>query len=303
MIEFFDIEAYLEDRGVDYSTSGKNVSSGWIGMTCLWCDDQSNHLGINLSTKKFKCWICGHKGIATRIVEQIDKVHSGKAEEIIKEFQQYSKFKAKPKPKEKVKWSQILPEESTVTLPNIHKDYLLSRNFNPTDVQKMYDIRACYNLGEYKFRIIIPVIMNHKIVGFTTRDITDKSSLRYKACGNDRAVIPQDEWVYNIDSLIHTALILEGPFDVWRMGPGSVCLFGIDYSIKQVRAIVGKGVYRAFVLFDDEPEAQRRASSVAGNLATIIPTVEILSGIGVKDPAMLSPKEAHDLKREIFDFK
>ena len=301
MLEFFDIEAYLEDRGVHYNTSGKNVSSGWIGMTCLWCDDQSNHLGINLSTKKFKCWICGHKGVATRIVEQIDKVHSGKAEEIIKEFQQYSRFKAKPK--EKIQWSQALPEESTVTLPEIHKDYLLSRNFNPIDIQKMYDIRACYNLGDYKFRIIIPVIMNHKIVGFTSRDITDKSSLRYKACENDRAVIPQDEWVYNLDSLIHTALILEGPFDVWRMGPGAICLFGIDYSLKQVRAIVSKGVYRVFILFDEERTAQKRANELGETLASIVSHVQILSGLEVKDPAKLSPKEAHDLKREIFDFK
>jgi len=299
-IELFDIISYLESRGVEYSTSGKNVSEGWVNIRCLWCGDDSNHLGINLSSKFFNCWICGEKGPPQKLVRKIEDTGESKAREIIEEFQTLEKYTKAIR--HKPLSYQSLPKESTTDFPDIHIEYLKSRNFDPQDLINRYDIRACYNLGRYKFRIIIPVIMNHKIVGFTSRDVTDKSEYRYKNCRPEEGVLPQSEWIYNGDSLVHTALIVEGPTDVWRMGDGAICMFGLKCSDSQVKFLHDHGVYRVFILYDDEPEAQIRADKIGGNLASVIPDVNILTGLGVKDPAKLSPEEAIQLKREIFDY-
>ena len=38
MIDFsnFDIESYLDSKRIDYDMQGKNISSDWIGITCVF---------------------------------------------------------------------------------------------------------------------------------------------------------------------------------------------------------------------------------------------------------------------------
>ena len=58
----FDIINYLENREIDYHKAGeKNVGKGWININCPFCDDPSWHLGINLKSKFFNCYICEQK--------------------------------------------------------------------------------------------------------------------------------------------------------------------------------------------------------------------------------------------------
>ena len=54
----FDVYEYLDDRGLVYSEEGDNVSEGWVNITCPFCGDDKNHMGINLRSKYFHCWIC-----------------------------------------------------------------------------------------------------------------------------------------------------------------------------------------------------------------------------------------------------
>ena len=56
-----DTKALLDDLGIDYKLSGKNVTSGWIEVNCPFCGDPSYHLGIS-PTNLFHCWRCGEKG-------------------------------------------------------------------------------------------------------------------------------------------------------------------------------------------------------------------------------------------------
>ena len=64
--EAFDIVAYLDEKGIEYVTEGKNVSAGWIGLQCPYCSDQSNHLGVCLDGKGFSCFRCGERCQARR---------------------------------------------------------------------------------------------------------------------------------------------------------------------------------------------------------------------------------------------
>jgi len=85
-LRLFDVKEYLTQKGIKYSGSGKNVSSGWIGIKCLWCSDKSDHLGINLDAKTFNCFICGKKGVATQVVQKLEGCSWKEAEEITGQF-------------------------------------------------------------------------------------------------------------------------------------------------------------------------------------------------------------------------
>jgi hypothetical protein len=71
-IENLNLIEYLDDKNISYSTSGKNVSSGWIGISCPFCGDSSNHLGINLESKVFSCWKCGEKGNFIKLAMELE---------------------------------------------------------------------------------------------------------------------------------------------------------------------------------------------------------------------------------------
>jgi len=70
----FDIKKYLEYKDIPYKTGGENVTRGWIEITCILpkCSDHKEHLGINLKSLFYKCWLCGGKGHATHLISLIE---------------------------------------------------------------------------------------------------------------------------------------------------------------------------------------------------------------------------------------
>jgi len=61
-----DIIELLEEHDIQFWRTGKNVSRGWVGLQCPFCDDDSNHLGIHKKSLRCRCWKCGgHKLINT----------------------------------------------------------------------------------------------------------------------------------------------------------------------------------------------------------------------------------------------
>jgi len=53
--------ALLDRLEVQYITEGPNCKRGWVNVRCPFCDDPSEHLGMNLETGAFNCWRCGKK--------------------------------------------------------------------------------------------------------------------------------------------------------------------------------------------------------------------------------------------------
>lgn len=297
--QLFDIRSYLENKGIRVTGAGKNVSSGWIGVRCLWCSDHSNHLGINLKTKKFKCWKCHRKGIATQIVMELEHCGLTTAESIMSQWLDLSVPNLQKELSKSKAQRLELPKEFTKEFPDIHYQYLLKRGFIPEVIIKKYDLMACYNLGKYKFRIVVPIVMDYTMVGFTTRDVTEKAELRYRAISDSDALKPSREWVYNIDSITGSrVLITEGPFDVWRMGDESVCFLGTEESDSQVLELKRRDIKWAGLLYDSEEEAQEIAEKICFNLESLGISSEIFS-LPEGDPAELSNEEAEQVKREI----
>lgn len=290
----FDIKSYLEQKQVQYWEGGKNVSRGWININCLFCNDPSNHLGINLEEQYCSCWQCGQAGPLNLIVQRLENDCSlAQANTIMSKFpiilEEYEEEEVN-KPV-----GSILPSEAMPFLHNIHQEYLEGRGFIPSELIRDYKLHSCYTLGKWKFRIIAPIFLGGEIVSFQALDVTGKAKLKYKLCPNDKAVIPARHLLYNIDSVQSRVIIVEGITDVWRIGPGSVATFGIEFSREQIDLLRNRNLKSALVVFDGEEKAIQKAYKLAGNLF-FIPDVEVIELEDGKDPDSLDEEEIKELK-------
>lgn len=82
-------------------------------------------------------------------------------------------------------------------------------------------------------RLVIPVIQRRKLISWQARKFeTESKRPKYRnPPGSHKA-----EWLYNMDTalLYDDIVIVEGPPDVWRVGPHAVAVFGKDLSEMQM---------------------------------------------------------------------
>ena len=297
----FDLEKYLEDKDIRYWTTGKNVTVGWINIQCVFCSDPSNHLGLsppdhNHPNGGYNCWRCGASGSLIDLIK--DEIEGGiTKEQVLRILLPYSE----ELPLESLKQRNTgkilkLPPGEEPKWMTIHLAYLLKRNFNNSAIEK-YDLRP-YHLGEFGYRILAPIYQSNTLVNYTSRDVTGKQ-VKYKHCSNENAIIPIKNCLYNIDTVKDKCIIVEGITDVWRIGDGCVCTFGIEFSEAQVNLLLKKKVKKATIIFDSEILAVKKAYELS----------EWLNGLKIKsnvieldygDPADFTVEEIKRLRKEIF---
>lgn len=300
-----DIIRYLNDRNIQIWTRGKNVKSGDINIQCFNCGDLSNHLRIR-PTAYIECWKCDFEGPFYKLIQHFDNCSRQEALKIQKEYESDSPLII-PQQEERIVRdinSFKFPYGFKRTLHKPHKEYLISRNFDPDELQFKYGLRSC--LGEnqdWKYRIIIPVFINNKIVNFVGRTILDNEEIRYKD-SKDEWVIPKRECVYNIDSIKEDGVIVcvEGPADVWAGGDGFVGMLSTNFTIEQIELIKNKNPKKVFICFDNpefDPNAIKKAEELESYLYfTDVEFIDLPSG--VKDFGELDKKEIKYLRSLIF---
>jgi hypothetical protein len=307
MEKTFDVLSYLQDKEIAYWTEGKNVTAGWVNIQCPFCEDHSNHLGINLTGKGFNCWLCGSRGSAMKLVQTLEDCSKRQALGIMARFQEDGLYSGEPLPPKHETASihasgsrSILPKTATTEFPGQHWQYLISRGYNPSLIVEKYKLMACHTSGKYRFRIIIPIIMNGQIVSFVARDVTGKAEKKYLYCPNSESIIPRRETLYNIDNVkSKTAVIVEGPADVWRIGDGAIATLGTSVSDGQIELLISKGLQKAFVLFDREASQGEDSPAVklAKALSGLIRQVEILELIDEGDPGEMGNETTSQVRR------
>ncbi len=264
-----NIISLLNDFNIPYQEEGKNISGGWIGLSCPFCNDTSTHLGYNLEDNYFSCWRCGGHPLALTVSKLLG-VSVDQAKHLIRQYGITLPDKKKPEiKKEEVK---ILQYPSGMTeIQKSHRQYLIRRKFDPDYIVREWNIKGIGPYGkldniDYRYRIILPVIWNKKEVSFTSRDITDKHNLRYITCPGGREIINHKHILYGKqESWKETGICVEGPTDVWRLGPLSFATFGIKFTMEQVR-VMSQNFKRIVVLFDNETQAQAQASDLVAEL-------------------------------------
>lgn len=294
----FDTKQFLDDYNIPYSTSGKNTTRGWIQMPCFFpdCSDHSQHMGVHIGSGTYHCWICDRKGPAEIMAMKLLHISLRKAEEVCQKYRDEFVFQ-----KEKVTKNVLRVEvKGFSSLKQMHRDYLISRNFDPDYLQRIYKIGGFGVVGRFPYRIGIPVYVNGKLVNMTARDVTGQQE-RYLSLKNSESHIDIKDCVYNFDNLqeFGNILIVEGCFDAWRIGGSTCSMFGTSKSYSQILKVLSKQPRNIFVLFDKGKEAQKLAKKIAYSFAPFVPRVENLEIDDIKDPAELSNDDALMLRNEL----
>lgn len=286
----FDIESYLNDKGVHYETSGKNVSLGWIGLSCPFCGDQSTHFGINLESKGFSCWRCGETGSLYKLLSLWEP---GRVREMFHQYgsrdiHDYSSYERHPGE------NTILPEEADKEPMPYHLSYLESRRYDPIHVTEKYKLLFCPPFGDWKYRIIVPVVMDNRLVSYVGMDATRKLEDKYKNSPIEKSAIPVKKCLYNMPRNKDSIIVVEGILDAWRLGDCAVATLGTKFTMEQVGLL---SRYRnVYVMYDKE--AQKEAQSLANHLTGVVHRVEVVT-LDEGDPDDLSEVEAQSIRYEL----
>lgn len=302
-----DIIKIYQRFGIPYQTEGhKHVRSGWIGIPCPFCTGNPGyHLGYCYDRNSkyagaFHCWRCGGKNLI-EVLSSLLNTDTSSTWSIIKEYQidgtgPIISTKTERKGPTKGRSTCQLPI-GTKPIQEIHRQYLQNRNFNPDKIEEIWKIQATGPVGNYKHRIIIPIFFNKKLVSYQGRDITNKSSMKYKACPQDLEAREHKTCLYGLDEVQgDSVVVVEGVTDVWRLGIGAVATFGIEYKHDQIPLL--KRFKNIFILFDSEPQAQEQARLLSITLYSPERHIEILE-LSEGDPGEMNQSDADDLMKEL----
>ncbi len=293
-----DIESLLEEINVDYKTSGKNISRHCIGTACPFCGDTSTHLGIFKENKNYSCFACGEKGSLPKLLKELtqENWHS-----VFKLIESHSKGFVSVLPTQTydrpVSFNLKAVSGLKQGLGKLHRTYLLGRGFLPDYFEEKYKLMSGTEIGPYKHRVVIPIFKNTEIVSLIGRDISGKSSLRYKNHPDNKSSVPVKETVYNLDNVNKIAIIAEGVFDVWSFEPYGIGLYGTQYTYIQLYEIYKKKFQKLIVCLD--PKEEKIARKLAFDLSSFVPEIKICKIQSGKDPAEAAISEIIDVKKEL----
>jgi len=296
----FNIINYLEEAEVSYSESGKNISRNWIGINCPFCDDNSNHCGINTESNVFSCFRCGSKGRLPKLIMAIENKSYNQILPILKQFSLHERKSNGQSERNTISSTQLLGfiQKETVPLTNRDKEYLSDRKFNADNLEKTYHLRSCKPTSIYKHRILIPFYVRGTIQTFTTRDVSGLSNVKYLHCPVEQSIKAPKDILYNVDNCKDSCLCLEGCFDTFRIGRGSVSLSGIQYTANQL--LVLSKFKQVFLLFDPEEKAQEMALQLGKDLSFCSSSIDIIQIKIDCDPGDMKDEDVKHLKKELF---
>jgi len=303
IIDFFDTRAYFDSRGLSYSDEGPNCSPGWVNVDCPWCGDSAKHLGFSLETNVGHCWRCGGKSIA-KFVQEIEHCSWSEALAIMEEFQNYSKPGLLEKegfiPPKDLIWPKGFTslKDPRVTV-KIVDDFLLKRGLDPITTKINHNLYYGGFLGDYRFRIILPVYIRRKLVTFMTRDVTGKAETPYISQPPREAVIPCKHTLYGYDDVAPggPVVLVEGPIDQWKLGRGSLATWGTGWTMEQVALLRSLHPSKVYILYDSEEIAQDAAKQLSK--AIWFCSTEVLYLDDKKDPGELTPEEGQEVMKEL----
>jgi len=299
----------FEENQIEYWTSGKNVSKDEINITCPFCSDHSNHLSINPEKRIFYCRLCKESDSLFNLLIEFN-IDRNIIRNTLSKRQNYADNQRSLKTYTNIyihsKTADFdgveLPNECSEHILNLHRKYLLSRNFDSEFLTKKYNLKFVGPVGKFKNRIIIPIFYNRKLVHFTSRDVTNKQESKYLHESTDKIGYTIHNFLYNIDTVkSDKIIIIEGVTDVWRMGDGFVCSFGYSVAQEQIALMMKKNIKNIIILFDNEERALKQAEKTASELDGIFNVNVFKLPFDVKDPGELSIPQAKELRRMLLD--
>lgn len=303
---YSSLEEALEAADIPYWTKGKNISPGWVGVTCIYCSmDSSNHLGLNVKKNLYHCWLCSEKGSLAKFLVDAKVMTYNEARENIKVWEGESDSNwiapdtsLPPSARGDQKLSLPFPNYFLKDFPKRHLEYLRSRNYDPAELIKQYKLRACTKTApkQYRNRIIIPYYFEGQCTTWVALDITGHQQIKYRDLDITESIIAPKYTLYNIDRVKRGGRVAigEGVTDIWRIGPGAVALSTKTFRAEQIELLLDKEVEAALVMLD--ADAIKEAYELANCLSGIIREVEVVE-LERGDPDTLSEPDVQLIRK------
>ena len=296
-----NFEKLFTDYKINYNS---RVNRGWTNVTCPFCDDKTFNGGFNNAGDYFHCWKCGGHDFKQALARTVN-IPFNEVNTLIEQYAGRNSVLNALNKKQAKATKLILP---TNTFTQAERKYLKQRNFSPKLLHQKYKIVGGGITGVWKYRIIIPLILNGKIVSWTGRSILSKQQQkelkipRYKNLSIEQSVIDPKSILYNLDNCEKKVGVLtKGAFDVMRLGDGFFCSFGTELTQAQIMEIKNR-FSKVFIMFDNEVEAQSKARKFGLQIASMGVDVEIVDAYGdfnKNDGGELTESEVQIIRKEL----
>lgn len=222
-----DVRSIFDSYGVVYSDRGRNVKRGNVVMRCPLCiDDPGQHLGVNLETGTWGCWRNNqHRGSFRQLLRlvgldksTIDLVVGAKKTTPVSELRK--RFNRINDPVEDANAPVFWPKNFDVISTDDpccsqHVKHLIGRGYKKREIDDLCsqnDLRYAMS-GPFSFRVIFPLKIKSEMRGWTGRDITGRSDMRYRTESNDWG----RDVLYLPSTKCDILFMQEGPFDALKV--------------------------------------------------------------------------------------
>ena len=282
-IEFTD---FCDKFRIEYRTEGKHTRRGWVQIDCPNCgrDSKKFHLGFNLKYRTLNCWKCGKKQLGSTLATLsglTPKQVSGYIARIPKtEFESIE-----------VQGNFVCPK-GVKPLNDAHKAYLRSRDYNWRRIERIWGIMGIGIAPKLSHRIWIPIEYGGKQRSWTTRSISDAPDVtRYISADPTQELISHKKLLYGEDYAGNAIIVVEGPLDVWRIGPGAVGTFGTRPTASQITRIAKYPV--RYICFDHGAERQ---SQLLAETLSAFPGETHQIVLDADDPGSMTKRELRQVR-------
>lgn len=287
----FNSTQFLKDFKIRYTEHSPNVSQGWMGVACPFCNDKSDHLGIHIATGGMSCWRCGRHSPLDYIIAVL-RIPRSEAKTI------YSRYLTKSLHPNignvKVQYASevtLPPKEFTPS----EVAYLNKRNFTQHHIDT-YDLRGGRYFGEWAYRIVIPIQYNNVIVSATGRTIADAKP-KYYSLEPSKSIMNLKHIFFGLDLAKDAVAVVEGPIDAIKGGPGFIASFGT--TIKDEQLLLLKE-YDTIYFVKDNDKAGEQFVREAYKLSSMgVRNVEVVSIDDYKDVGEMPQDAIDDLRKEL----
>lgn len=293
----FDSKQFFVDYGLRYYLPGtKNVPKDNIGCRCPFCNDRSNHMHFWMKGASVSCWRCGKKRLIPTIAALL-RIPESKAFSVFKTYLKNS-FEKPIFKKEEDKRNQLIWPTDCSHMNKKHFRYLNIRGFDHQKLESLWDLKGTGHIGREKNRIVIPVYQSDRVVTWQARDITGKQEPPYLACSPEGEIESIKNCLYGIDKAnTRNVIIVEGVTDVWRIGPGAVATFGVEWTNIQA-FILSQKWERIFILYDPDEPGRMKGEDLYHYLIGYNDQVEILQLNEFSDPGSMNQDDADYLAKQ-----
>lgn len=287
----------LSRHGIAYKLPPhRNVRRGWVGIDCPKCSPHHGkfRLGFEIGSLRAHCWVCGSfytpDILALLLRKSKDEIHELIGDLPRSKHSEY--FEAVPT-------GIYKPPSNVGAFEFAHEHYLRSRGFVPEEVAREWGVGGIGIASRLQWRLFIPIFDRFgRKVSWTTRSLAKDATVRYWSASPEEESVPHKSLLYGAHKARHTVVVLEGPVDVWTIGPGAVATLGVGFSTEQ-KSLIGQ-YPRRVVCFDAEPDAQRRAGELCEDLCLLPGVTENVVLESGKDPNSCDKSEIQELRQRYF---